>query len=77
MMTTHTQLSIIVPCYNEEQRIAHTISKLLPAVDKLNISYEIILVNDGSVDDTHTIIKDLAHNNSNITVLSYHNNKGK
>jgi glycosyltransferase involved in cell wall biosynthesis len=77
MMTTHTQLSIIVPCYNEEQRIAHTISKLLPAVDKLNISYEIILVNDGSVDDTHTIIKDLAHNNSNITVLSYHNNRGK
>jgi len=76
-MTTHTQLSIIVPCYNEEQRIAHTISKLLPAVDKLKISYEIILVNDGSVDDTHTIIKDLAYDNSNIKVLSYHSNKGK
>jgi glycosyltransferase involved in cell wall biosynthesis len=77
MMTTHTQLSVIVPCYNEEQRIAHTISKLLPAIDKLKISYEIIIVNDGSVDDTHTIIKDLSHDNSNIKVLSYHSNKGK
>ena len=76
-MTTHTQLSIIVPCYNEEQRIAHTISKLLPAIDKLKISYEIIIVNDGSIDNTHTIIKDLSVDNSNIKVLSYHSNKGK
>lgn len=55
-----TELSFIIPCYNEEHRLSDTIKELIPAADALKISYEIILVNDGSKDQTSDVITTLA-----------------
>ena len=46
------ELSVIVPVYNEEQGLAALFDRLYPALDKLNISYEIIFINDASPDDS-------------------------
>ena len=55
------KLSIIVPCYNEEKVIDETISALLNVTKELKTKdiedYEIIFVDDGSLDNTFNVIK--------------------
>ena len=45
-------LSIIIPVYNEEKHISHLINKILKVINKLKYKFEIIVVNDGSTDNT-------------------------
>ncbi|MBA3649141.1 MAG: glycosyltransferase [Chitinophagales bacterium] len=53
------KLSLIIPCYNEEQRIKDMISGLQEFELKCSFDYEIIVVNDGSTDGTYeTILSD-------------------
>ena len=66
------KLSIIIPVYNVEKYIEATIS----SVYRQNLpedEFEIILVNDGSTDNSLQIITELASKHSNITVLSQEN----
>lgn len=55
-----TLISIVVPCYNEEEVIEQTHSKLSAELEKLerkeNLKYEIIYINDGSKDKTLQIL---------------------
>lgn len=51
-------LSVIIPCYNAEKTISSTIKSIYKELSN-NISYEFILVNDGSLDHTEDIIIDL------------------
>ena len=53
-------LSIVVPCYNEEEVLGELKSRLIAVVSKLEIPYEIILVDDGSKDKTWSILEDLS-----------------
>jgi len=46
------KISIIVPCYNEEQVIDGTIGKISAAIQKLDYRFELIFVDDGSEDAT-------------------------
>ena len=65
-------LSIIVPVYNEEK----TVKKLVKKVDQVNIDKQIIIVDDGSRDDSQKIIKDLKTKSP--LIKKYHRqNKGK
>lgn len=52
-------LSIVVPCYNEQETINLFVQKTRDITDKLPLNTEFILVNDGSTDDTYTEIKKL------------------
>ena len=63
-------LTIVIPCYNSEETIECTLSTI---IDIQNI--EIILINDGSTDNTHTIIKKYLEDYKNIK-YEYQNNKG-
>ena len=47
-------LSVIIPAYNEENRIARTLSKIYNFLKTKNYSYEVIIVDDGSTDGTVT-----------------------
>ena len=55
--TRKISLSIIIPAYNEEKRIKKTITVLRSYLKKQKYSYEIIIVNDGSTDQTLEILK--------------------
>ena len=66
-------ISIVVPCYNEEESIPlfyNTIIKILANIEE---DYEIIFINDGSTDNTLTKIKEL----DNVNYLSFSRNFGK
>ncbi len=78
-MTEHKKLlSIIVPIHNEEEGIgAFLRQELLPVAEKLQMDYEIILVNDGSTDKTLSIIQNFAEKDKKIRVISLSRNFGK
>ena len=53
-------LSLVIPFYNEEKNIDHVVSELVNSFEKASIDYELILVNNGSVDQSPQILEDLA-----------------
>lgn len=70
------KLSIIIPVYNEEKTIAQILAKV-NAVQVKNVDKEIIVVNDGSTDDSRNIIKKELKKIQNATFISHVKNKGK
>jgi glycosyltransferase involved in cell wall biosynthesis len=74
-------LSLIIPCYNEEETIQETNSRVVTLISgwaerKLISEYEIIYINDGSKDKTLPALRCLAADNKNIRVLSFSGNFG-
>ncbi|MDR0935014.1 MAG: glycosyltransferase family 2 protein [Erysipelotrichaceae bacterium] len=68
------KLSIIIPCYNEAKSIKeNVIERVIPYLKKINLNYELILVNDGSKDNTANVINSIP----DILSLSYEKNRGK
>ncbi|MFQ3583737.1 MAG: glycosyltransferase family 2 protein [Cyanobacteriota bacterium] len=49
---THPELSIVIPCKNEADNLEHLFERLTQTLDPLQLSYELICVNDGSQDST-------------------------
>src|SRR5438067_1322281 len=68
-------LSIIVPAYNEETRLRTTVMGILAAASVLH-AFEVIIVNDGSDDDTANIAAELAANHANVSVINHSTNRG-
>lgn len=64
------KLSIIIPVYNVEQYVSRCI---MSCIEQDNFSYEIIVVNDGSVDKSLEIVQSLAEKYHNIFVVSQEN----
>ncbi|MFA7067504.1 MAG: glycosyltransferase [Acidaminococcaceae bacterium] len=70
------KLSIIVPCYNEGRKIRQNLEqKVLPFLKERKINFEIILVNDGSKDNTKELFSVLVL--ENVLPLGYDDNRGK
>jgi glycosyltransferase involved in cell wall biosynthesis len=72
-------LSIIVPCFNEEGSLPQFLDAVVSTFEKTSISYELILVNDGSRDATESILSSFAHSRrtSHVTVIGFSRNFGK
>jgi dolichyl-phosphate beta-glucosyltransferase len=71
------EISVIIPAYNEQERIEQTIKSVSFWLKIHHFDYEIIVINDGSEDDTHKIISRLAKRNYSLRIKSYRRNKGK
>jgi len=69
-------LSIVVPCFNEEEVIETTYDQLRLTLSELNMDTEIIFVNDGSQDNTMSILKNLAKQFENVKIISFSRNFG-
>ena len=69
-------LSIILPCFNEGEHLAQFVNEIKKTLQSLTPSYEIIIVNDGSSDNTDQIAKKLI-NEGNICYLEFSRNFGK
>lgn len=70
-------LSIIVPCFNEEDVLNVFYDELKMTIDQLNYQTEIIFINDGSTDKTLQIIKELNCTDKRVTYISFSRNFGK
>lgn len=76
-MSNKPNLSIVIPVYNEENRIEKGLSKIFNYLDKQKYSWEIILVDDGSFDSTVDLTKHLLKDRKNGRLLkSKHLGKG-
>lgn len=70
-------LSIVIPCYNEEQRLPRTIDLIEHFMEGRHESYELILVDDGSSDGTRQIMDAAAERASFIRIEALPRNRGK
>jgi len=69
--------SIVLPAYNESERIASTIEKVLAHANQHGWSAEIIVVNDGSKDDTAQIVREYASQDPMLRLIENPGNRGK
>ena len=67
---TSKSLSIVIPIYNEEEILMESAKQILAICEKTKISYEIILVENGSTDETVRIAYSFSENNSRVRVIS-------
>ena len=71
-------IDLVVPCYNEEEGLAHFVSETNKVIASLpSYSFRYILVNDGSRDKTYLVMKQLAAKFSNVKYISFSRNFGK
>ena len=70
-------LSIIVPLFNEEESLPELAAWINRVMLANNFSYEVIMVDDGSNDDSWKVIEALRENNNNIRGIKFQRNYGK
>lgn len=70
-------ISLIVPCYNEQDSLPIFYRELMKVVSNINQGYELILINDGSEDRTLEIMRELAYKDPNVKYHSFSRNFGK
>lgn len=72
------KISVIVPCYNEEECIQKFYCEFKNSISKIDkVDYELIYVNDGSKDRTLEIVKDICKKDKNTKYISFSRNFGK
>ena len=69
-------LSVVLPCYNEEQVIRQTHARVSEVCRGTGLAYEIVLVNDGSSDATWAILQDLASQDPAVVAVNLSRNHG-
>jgi glycosyltransferase involved in cell wall biosynthesis len=70
-------LSFVVPAYNEEDFIEDTLDTIETVIKGKNLPYEIVVVDDGSLDGTLAKLVRYAKSNGHVKVVSYADNVGK
>lgn len=70
-------LSIVVPCFNEEQRLPRTIEQIEHYLNGKHVDYELILVDDGSADGTRRVMDAAAARHASVRVEGLPHNRGK
>jgi len=73
---TRPSISLVYPAYNEESNIRNAVEQALQVFSKHFRQMEIIIVNDGSQDDTGMIIDQLAMLHENVVALHHKQNRG-
>ena len=71
------ELSIVVPAYNEEARIPLTLSRTLDYLDRHLPASEVLVVDDGSTDNTASIVEERAAGEPRVRLLRLPRNRGK
>ena len=69
-------LSVIIPCYNEDAVLRATHERLTKVLREIELDYELIFVNDGSVDQTQQILTQLHLHDPHVRVLLFSRNFG-
>ena len=73
---SHLSLSVVLPTFNEEENIVQTVENALIALKQYIPEYEIIIVNDGSRDETGNLTAKLAEAHDTVRVIKHPVNRG-
>ena len=71
-----TELSVVIPAFNEQENLPALYARLLGALDPLGVSYEIVFVNDGSRDRTLPMLQQLSAADPRVLVIDLARNFG-
>src|ERR1700739_1831512 len=70
-------LSIVIPLLNEEESLPELAAWIERVMQANNYSYEVIMIDDGSYDNSWNVIEDLSKKNNNIRGIKFQRNYGK
>ena len=70
------KISVVIPCYNEEQNLEIPVTETIRYFKENKISGEVVIVDDGSFDNTRKVAEKLSVSNPEIKVISHKNNRG-
>ncbi len=70
-------LSVVIPAYNEEDNIPILYEKLKGVLERLGREYEVIFVDDGSVDRTWEVLKEIAEKDQRVKLIRFRKNYGQ
>lgn len=73
----HPEYSIVVPAYNESTRIEHALDRILSCVEQQSWDAEVLVVDDGSTDDTAAIVKRWMETHPRLHLIQNPGNRGK
>ena len=70
------ELSVFLPCYDEAENLPKTVKNVLTNLKRVAEKYELIIVNDGSKDDTRPVAEELAAKDDSIRIVNHPINRG-
>jgi glycosyltransferase involved in cell wall biosynthesis len=70
-------LSVIIPVYNEEESVKHLVEELHAALDPTGLSFELVLVDDGSSDRTWSLLESFAASDPSLYLIQFRRNFGQ
>ena len=77
-LATKPEISVVIPVYNEQAGLANLFARLYPAMDELGLPYEIIFVNDGSRDNSVSLLAEQYRQRPEVTrVVLFNGNYGQ
>lgn len=71
------KISIVVPCFNEQEALPIFYQTIIPILKNTELAYELILVDDGSKDNTCRIMKEIAQKDKEVKYIIFSRNFGK
>lgn len=74
---SHPDITLITPMYNESEHIDENINIILDALEKLEVDWEYVLVDDGSTDDSYSKAKKILADRPNCRIIHYEFNRGR
>ncbi len=69
-------MSLVLPLYNEAQGVAEIVEKLTGVLESEEIPYQLVLVNNGSTDETASVLTEIAHRSPDVHVTTVPVNQG-
>lgn len=73
---TAALVSVVVPCFNEQEVIERLYREMRPILASLDVPHEILFVNDGSTDDTASILREISRNDPRVRIVEFSRNFG-
>lgn len=76
-MSSRPEISVIAPLHNEEESVVLLYESIRRALDETSSDYEILLIDDGSTDNTQTLLRKIANADSRVKVVLFRRNYGQ
>lgn len=70
-------VSVVIPVYNQAEKVAKALERIGRVLDELLVDYELLVVNDGSTDNTAEVLQRESLANKKLRVVAYTPNRGK